>query len=177
MTIIELVSPCKEMKSAAIVYRQEHFDHGEMIINGSSLFDKIDSYDEWLLHIARNSNEETVPPDWVVSSVFFGVRKSDNKIIGVIDCRHYLNDFLREYGGHIGYAVRPSERGKGYATQMLNLALEHYKRLKVSKVMLGCYKENLPSVRTIEKNGGILEKEMSYIDGKPMFVYWIELNW
>jgi len=175
MSTIELLPPCKDMEAEALTFRQEHFDHGEAIINGSSLFDQIDSFDEWLLHVEKNSKEETMQRDWVVSSVFFGVRKRDNKIIGIIDCRHRLNDFLSEYGGHIGYAVRPSERRKGYATEMLRLALAHYRRLQVDKVMLGCYKDNLPSIRTIEKNGGVLEKEILYPDGKPMLVYWIDL--
>ena len=94
----------------------------------------------------------------------------------MIDIRHYLNDFLKEYGGHIGYAVRPSERRKGYATEMLKLAIEYCRSLGIDRVMLGCYKDNMPSIKTIEKNGGALEKEILYLDGKPMLVYWIELH-
>jgi predicted acetyltransferase len=174
MDKIKLVKPCKSLEAEALVYRQEHFDCGEMIINGSSLFDKIETYDEWLLHVSKYSDKETVQPDWVTGSVFFGVRESDNKIVGVIDIRHYLNDFLSEYGGHIGFAVRPSERKKGYATEMLRLALNYCKGLGLDKVMMVCYKDNLPSIRTIEKCGGILEKEIVYLDGKPALIYWIK---
>ena len=175
MDTIKLVVPCKELESEALAYRQEHFDCDEMIINGSSLFDKIESYNEWLLHVGRYSDKETVQPDWVTGSVFFGVRESDNRIIGVIDIRHELNDFLKEYGGHIGYAVRPSERRKGYATEMLRLALDFCRNLELDKVMVGCYKDNFPSVRTIEKCGGVLEKEILYLDGKPTLIFWIML--
>ena len=173
---IKLVFPGEEMKPEALLYRQEHFDACETVINGSALFDKTDSYDEWLNHIQRNSDGATVQPDWVVSSTFFGVRKSDDRIIGMIDIRHTLNDFLKAYGGHIGYAVRPSERRKGYATEMLWLALDYCRMLGIDKVMLGCYKDNAPSIRTIEKCGGVLEKEMMYTNGKPMLVYWINLD-
>lgn len=175
MEKIKLVFPNEKLKTEALAYRQEHFDCGEKIINGSSLFDKTESYDEWLSHVINNSRKETVQPDWVASSTFFGVRESDEKIVGMIDIRHYLNDFLREYGGHIGYAVRPSERRKGYATEMLALALRYCETLGLEKVMLGCYKDNLASVRTIEKCGGVLEKEILYLDGKPMLMYWINI--
>ena len=175
MDKIKLVIPCKDLEADALSYRKEHFDCGELVINGSSLFDTIESYDEWLLHVRNYSDKETVQPDWVTGTVFFGVRESDNRIIGVIDVRHYLNDFLSEYGGHIGYAIRPSERRKGYATEMLRLALDYCKGLGLDKVMLGCYKDNLPSVRTIEKCGGVLEKEIPYLDGKQMFIFWIML--
>jgi len=172
---IKLLVPNKEHKAAAIAYRQEHFDFGEDIINGSALFDKINSYDEWLLYIKKISNKETVQPDWVVSSVFFGVRESDNKIIGIIDIRHYLNDLLSKYYGHIGYSVCPSERKNGYATQMLNLAINYCKNLGLKRIMLGCYSDNIASIKTITKCGGILEREFLYLDGKPMSVFWIEL--
>jgi predicted acetyltransferase len=173
--IIKLVVPSKEHKNAAIAYRQEHFDFGEDIINGSALFDKIDSYEEWLLYIKKISNKETVQPDWVVSSVFFGIRESDNKIIGIIDIRHYLNDLLSKYYGHIGYSVRPSERQKGYATQILSLAIDYCKNLKLKRIMLGCYSDNIASIKTITKCKGILERDFLYLDGKPMSVFWVEL--
>ncbi|MCL2281971.1 MAG: GNAT family N-acetyltransferase [Fibromonadales bacterium] len=173
---IKLVTPSDELKAEALAYRQEHFDCGEMVINGSALFDKMNSYEEWLLHIEKISSKETCPSDWVVSSVFFCVRQSDNKIIGIIDLRNYLNDFLKTYGGHIGYAVRPSERRKGYATEMLSLALDFYKNLGLNKVMIACYKDNLASIKTIEKNGGSLEKEYLYLDGKPILIYWVGIE-
>ncbi|MCL1918299.1 MAG: GNAT family N-acetyltransferase [Peptococcaceae bacterium] len=176
MDTIKLVVPYKELEEEALAYRSEHFDCGETVIHGSSLFDEIDSYEDWLQHIKRNSCEETVPRSWVVSSVFFGVRARDQKIIGVIDLRHKLNAFLKRYGGHIGYAVRPSERGKGYATEMLRLMLEYCRNLGMDKAMICCYKDNLPSIRTLEKHGGILEKETTFTDGKPILVYWIKLT-
>jgi len=172
---IKLIVPTKEYEIAALAYRQEHFDCGEKIINGSALFDKIDSYDEWLLHITQISDKKTLPQDWVVSSTFFGIREDDNKIVGMIDIRHYLNDWLRKYYGHIGYAVRPSERQKGYATQMLNLGLHYCKTLNMRRVMLSCYSDNIASIKTITKCGGVFENEFPYLDGKPMSVFWIKL--
>ena len=172
---IELLAPTGELESSAMDFKQEHFNHGQLVINGSALLDKSESYDAWLKQIENNSDERTVQPDWVVSSTFFAVRKDDNKLIGMIDIRHRLNQFLSEYAGHIGYSVRPSERNKGYATEMLRLGLEYCKKIGLQKVMLGCYKDNIASIKTITKCGGVLEKERLYTDGKPMLIYWIYL--
>ena len=60
----------------------------------------------------------------VHASTFFSVRKSDNRIIGTIQLRHFLTDELEKHGGHIGYGIRPTERKKGYGKQQLLLALE-----------------------------------------------------
>ena len=100
------------------------------------------------------------------------MRKTDGRMIGVLDVRHELTtDFLREYGGNIGYAVRPSERKKGYASQMLRLALKYCQSLSIKSARLGCYADNIASIRTIEKCGGIQVEQKRYTNGKPMLVY------
>ena len=76
--------------------------------------------------------------------------------------------------GHIGYSVRPSERKKGYGTEILKQALEYAKTININNVMLACYKENEGSRKIIVKCGGKLEKEFTYIDGKIIQVYWID---
>ena len=175
MNEILLVSPNKAMEAAALDYRREHFENHEFELHGSSLLDTTNSYDAWLKQLSDNSNEETVNPDWVVSSTFFAVRKSDRKIIGMVDIRHHLNEFLSTSGGHIGYGIRPSERNRGYASKILNMALLYCKELDLSKVMLACYKDNVASSRTIVKCGGILHKEFFNADGKIVQIYWISL--
>jgi predicted acetyltransferase len=175
MDKLELIKPTKELEKEALAYKQEHINNGESELHGSSLLDKIDIYDDWLKLLKDNSNEKTVHSNWVVASTFFVVRKSDQKIIGMIDIRHTLNDLLRNYGGHIGYGVRPSERRKGYATQMLKMGLEYARQIGLTKVMLACYKDNLASRKTIEKCNGIFEKEVLHTDGKIVQIYWILL--
>ena len=87
---ITLVRPNIEMKQKALEYRQEHFDNGEMIINGSELFDKIESYDEWLEKVNDNTSPDTVDSNWVVTDTFFAVNANE-RIVGIIDLRHSLN--------------------------------------------------------------------------------------
>lgn len=173
---IILVKPTKEYEKQAIEYKKEHFENGENVIHACSRWDKMDDYDEWIKLVQKNSNKETVDKNWTVDSDFFGIRELDGKIVGMIDIRHELNsDYLRNYAGNIGYGVRPSERRKGYATQMLTKALEYCKDvIGLDKVMIGCYKDNEPSRKTIINAGGVLEKEYEK-DVETVQIYWIKL--
>ena len=175
---IILVKPTIEHEDKVIEYMQEHYDNGEMTVHGCSKLDKMDSYIEWLKLLEKNSKKETVDKNWTVSTQFLGIRQSDEKIVGMISIRHELiTYFLKNYAGNIGYGIRPSERRKGYVTQMLNLALDYCKNeLKLEKVMLGCEKGNEGSKRTIINAGGVLEKEYLLDDGEIIQIYWIELK-
>jgi predicted acetyltransferase len=173
MEKILLAIPNKDLENQARDYKQEHFSHGETEINGSELWDKTDSYSEWLEMVTKNTCKETVNPNWVLTDTYFAVRESDKKIIGMIDLRRELNDFLKDFG-HIGYSVRPAERRKGYATEMLRLVLETAKQYGLEQVQLSCKKNNVPSVKTILKNGGVYERSFEY-NGEIAGVYLIKL--
>ncbi len=94
----------------------------------------------------------------------------------LIKCiRHFLNDYLEKFGGHIGYSVRKSERQKRYAKKMLELALEKCKELNINRVLLTCSKDNIPSMKTILSQGGVLENEV--LEGERITCrYWIDLK-
>jgi predicted acetyltransferase len=172
MNGIRLVLPTKKHEAQIKEYIEEHIRNGEPDLHGGSLVEK-KPYDEWLTQIKNNADEKTVSPDWVLSSVFFAV--CGNKIIGIIDIRHTLNRFLKDYGGHIGYGVRPSERNKGYATEILKQGLAYCDKIGLREIMLACYKDNIASRRTIEKCGGKLEREFVYSDGKTVQIFWIKM--
>ena len=169
-----LQKPAAEMEQAALDYKNEFFQSGEPVIHGDAMLDSME-YGPWLKQTLENWEKETVHENWVQSSTFFAVRESDGRIVGMIDIRHELNDFLEACGGHIGYSVRPSERRKGYATNMLKMALAYAKGLGLSRVMLACDRGNEGSRRTIEKCGGMLEREFKDADGEWTQVYWITL--
>lgn len=102
-----------------------------------------------------------------------------DRFIGQIGIRHELNDFLLNYGGHIGYGVRYSCWGKGYGTKMLSLALKKAKEMGLTKVLITCDNNNYASVKVIENNNGKLENIVeNTIDGKKVLTrrYWIELK-
>lgn len=170
---IRLEQAALSHRDAAEEMKQEFFDNNENVINGSALFDQM-PFDEWLENTNRNHDPEIVRSDWAVATTFFSIRQSDNKMLGMIDVRHELTvPFLQEYGGHIGYAVRPSERRKGYATRILKLALSYCRSIGIPAVRLGCYTDNMASIRTIERCGGVCIEEKPYLDGKSMFVFQI----
>ena len=173
MDRINLVRPNRDLEQQAIDYKQEHFESGENIISGSELWDKTESYSEWLEAVSRNTNKDTVNPSWVVTDTFFAVRENDKKILGIISFRHELNDFLKDFG-HIGYSVRPTERKKGYATEMLKQVLAVAKEIGLSRVQLSCEKENIPSIKTIAKNGGVYERSFEF-EGETADIFMIEL--
>lgn len=157
MEELKLVIPTKEYENQVMSYREEFYNNGETSLDGCAGLEDVQSYEEWLDFENRLSKK--YGSGYVPSSVFLAVRSIDNKVVGIIDIRHRLSDFLLNYGGHIGYSVLPSERKKGYAKIMLKLALQECKQLRIDKVLLTCDKDNLGSFKTIIANGGILENE------------------
>lgn len=123
----------------------------------------------------RNLEVKDARPNLVPDSTFFCLDVERNIFVGAVNIRHYLNESLLLNGGHIGDGVRPSERRKGIATQMIHLALLECKRLGIEKVLMVCDKENIGSAKSIIKNDGILENEIS-VDGIIKQRYWISTN-
>lgn len=170
---IRLIRPRKEHKNEALAFKQEFIDMGTPIINGSELLDQTDSYEDWLRSVTDNTDERTVNPDWVVTDTFFAVDENE-RIVGIIDLRHTLNDFLKDFGNS-GYSVRPSERRKGYATNMLKSLLDVAKAAGMNELHLSVEKTNIPSIKTITKNGGVYERSFEF-EGELADIYRIELQ-
>ena len=112
---------------------------------------------------------------WVPDTTLFCLDKDRNVFVGAVNIRHYLNENLLRTGGHIGDGIRPSERGKGYATAMIALALEECKKLGIKDVLMCCGKDNVASAKSIVRNGGVLENEVEE-DGHIEQRYWIHLQ-
>ena len=158
--MLGLVRPNKEHKMQALDFKQEFFGNNEKIINGSELLDQMENYEEWLVSVTNNISEETVNPAWVVTDTFFAVNES-NEIVGIIDLRHTLNDFLKDFG-NCGYSVRPSERRKGYATEMLRQILDVARESGMTELHLSVERDNEPSIKTIISNGGVYVRSFEF---------------
>lgn len=166
--MISLIRPDKEIKEKALDFKQEFFAHNENTINGSELLDRTDDYDEWLRSVTANSDPETADPNWVVTDTFFALDEN-GRIVGIIDLRHTLNDFLKDFG-NCGYSVRPTERKKGYATEMLRQILVIAGENGLSELHLSVERTNTPSIKTIIKNGGVYERSFEF-ENEPADVY------
>ena len=126
----------------------------------------------YLEHLEVKDAKEGLVPD----SVFFLLDEERNRLLGAVNIRHYLNDNLLKEGGHIGDGIRPGERRKGYATEMVRLALIECKKLGIDRVLMTCDKDNVGSAKSILKNGGVLENEFLNEEGNIEQRYWIDLS-
>ena len=121
---------------------------------------------------------EKDPPRLLVPSTTFFLTDGE-KILGAIDIRHFLNNGLARYGGHIGYGVRPSRRGKGLAVQMVKMAMPFMRSIDLGRVMICCKKDNAASAKTIKNCGGVLERETEVFEkGEKMTgqIYWVDIK-
>lgn len=148
----------------------EWYDSGEVIVpNAIRRFDYHD-FHNYINHMDNKAEENGFVP----YTTYFCLDEDRNIFVGAVNIRHYLNDSLLLNGGHIGDGVRPSERRKGIATKMIGLALKECKKIGLDKVLMVCDKKNVGSAKSIVKNGGILENEIT-VDGIVQR-FWIKIQ-
>ena len=145
-------------KEDAIAYINEFLEYGSNINGAGGLHRFLDDYEGWLKKLeadyVRVPSEEKVP-----ARTYFLVRESDGRIVGMINIRLALNERLSKYGGHIGYSIRPTERGKGYNNVNLYLGLKVLDRHGIEKAFLDADLDNPASWKTMEAMGGVRVRE------------------
>ena len=155
-------------------YRQEWLDHGGRS-NGDGGLQYSDDIGAWIDLCHLRENPETNPdPQWADAEQYLLMRTGTSRILGMLNFRHRLNDYLAEYAGHIGYGVRPSEWKKGYAKRMLSLCLERCREYGLDSVLITCDHTNEASRRTILSCGGMFERTTTNGD-ETLERYWIHL--
>lgn len=174
MNRLKLVFPTPEYKEKIMAYKREFIKNEDNLAGTGGLKDA-ETFEEWYSAICDNSKEETVRAGLVPQTTLLAISAEDDSLIGMIDIRHRLNDNLLKLGGHIGYSVKKSERQKGYATEMLALALKECERMNLKRVLITCNKNNVASAKTMQSNGAKLENE---IQGENRITqrYWISLD-
>ena len=174
MNRLRLILPMPEHKEMIMAYKREFLENGDSM-DGTAGLRNAETYEEWYKSFCNNLKEETVEDGLVPATTYMAISNDDNSLIGMIDIRHRLNNYLLNFGGHIGYSIRKSKRQQGYATEMLSLALIECLKLNIKEVLITCDKENIASAKTIIKNGGILENEIPEGNGITQR-YWITLS-
>ena len=171
-----LIEPTMAYAKDIEAYRQEFLDiEGSM--DGSGSLRRCATAEEWIEKCRLGKDPATVPANLVPATQFIYVREEDGRVVGMLQIRHYFNDNLRLYGGHIGYSVRPSERRKGHATAMLHDALPRCRELGLRDVLISCLTDNEGSRRTILKNGGVYESTVHEPElNRDLERYWIHLG-
>ena len=137
---------------------------------------------EIAIECAENERKgEGLPEGWVPATTLWLV--DGDRFLGRVNIRHRLTPHLMQFGGHIGYMIRPSEQGKGYGKLQLALALDYCRAhlrdaIGGGKVLVTCDDDNIRSARVIEANGGVLENKVeNFESGRTVLTrrYWIEL--
>ena len=161
----EVIQMCKELNECGDEYPFEGAGRLEKLLNKS--------YEEWLADCEADKTVETINPAWSNGTNYLLVDEN-NHVYGYSQLRHSLKSELINIGGNIGYAIRPTERRKGYATIQLQLLLEKAEELGLEKVLVTCRDNNIGSRKTIEKCLG--EQDKSVPSRYPNIMelrYWI----
>jgi predicted acetyltransferase len=175
MDKIRLIKPCEKYLES---YLDACKEFKEMNINVVSYHDP-DKYNEWKGSIFQRFEEYSkgigLPEGYVPGTVYWLV--DEKNYIGSGSIRHYLNENLKKFGGHIGYWIRPGYWNKGYGTLQLKLLLEKVREMGIEKALLTCDVENIASARVMEKNGGKrIDKKDVEVGGKTRTIYRYEIE-
>lgn len=167
LSTVTLKRPSETLKKAFLVWLKEA--HNE----GTYLFWSMQQVGEDFGKFTKDQLEKEImcPVAQVPESVYWAIQ--DGQMVGRVSVRHYLNEKLKKRGGHIGYQVSTSYRGKGLAKQILRLSLREAKRLGLSEVLLTTDKSNLASQKVIKANNGLLDGSLST---EAHLYYWISLT-
>ena len=166
-----LVKPSEKWHKEYLSFYHEWINSGEPFVpwvigkdpsNFPVMLQELDDF-----HASRS-----IDKGFVANSTYWLISE-DQKVVGVVNIRHSLNENLLKRGGHIGYGIAPSQRKKGHATKILELALQNAKKLGIKKVLVTCDALNVASEKTIIKNGGKQDADFITEDGTIVKRYWI----
>lgn len=177
--VIELIAPTGRMHSSWLTARDEwppgaHQDGAGLHVVADDDLNGPDGFASWVKRLNQQSDRSLPVGEGRVHATHWWIVDGET-YLGAIDLRHYLNAFLLERGGHIGYSVRPSARRRGLATWALGAVLQKAPALGLDRVLLTCDDGNVGSVRTIVCNGGVLE-DVRRTEGGVKCRYWITLD-
>ncbi len=161
-----------------VVYKLTYLDalrefHAELHNLEQDTVTLTQDFESYIRYLERQSTNER--RDGLVPETFYWLI-DDGVYIGRLSLRHYLNDRLLQFGGHIGYEIRPTKRRMGYGKALLHLGLEKARRQGITRALVTCDDDNIGSAKIIEANGGIHENTVLLNHrAVPTRRYWIDL--
>ena len=165
--------PSIRRKEDAIAFINEFYEYHSQINGAGGLHRYLDDYEGWLQKL--DADYKRVPDEnKVPARTFFLIREEDDRIVGMINIRLALNERLSKYGGHIGYSIRPTERGKGYNKINLYLGLKVCDRYGIEKVFMDADLDNPASWKTMVALGGVRIRE--YYDDQDAHCIVVDYN-
>lgn len=172
----QLVAPTPRLHASWLASRDEWGQGVHQSNAGLTGDDDVDTFAgfcAWIERLRREADPAVPPREGRVHATNWWIVE-DGAYLGAIQLRHYLNDFLLDAGGHIGYGIRPSARRRGYATWAVGAVLPKARALGLTRVLVTCDDDNVGSARVIERNGGVLEDVRTTSVGRKRR-YWITL--
>lgn len=154
---LQLVVPSAAFRDSYRGLVSEFVEQGEKLVPFVVGFEHSD-FDAFLEQLADCSRGMGLPDGFVPHSTYWLVHEEAH-VVGVANIRHSLTSTLRREGGNIGYGIRPSARGHGFGTDILRQSLRQASLIGLTTVLLTCGRSNIPSVKVIIRNGGVLESE------------------
>lgn len=164
----EIIKMCEEFRNSSDEYKFEGLGNFKDVVS--------DNYEEFLNNCEKNKHIDKINPNFANQTTYILIDESGH-VYGGGNLRHELKGNLINIGGHIGYGIRPSERGKGYGPIQLRLFLEKAREKNIERTLLTCRENNIPSAKTIEKCCGIKDKSVpSMYEGIMESRYWIDIE-
>jgi predicted acetyltransferase len=143
---VQLIEPDIQLKDEFLAFWRE---------SESAFHEQMTDFNAYVQKRIDHKAGRNLPAGWVPWTEFWLVK--DGRVLGTSSLRHQLTPALEEFGGHIGYVIRPTERRKGYGTEILDLTLHKAAAMEIRHVVITCDDVNIASARIIEVNGGRLK--------------------
>ncbi len=172
---LKLILPNKKY-ALSYLKGEKEYQKEKMIVaagGGTGLFTSLKDFHVYNKKMTGRRKGINLKKGRVPSTLYWAV--VGDKVVGRLDLRQKSNKLLSKTGGYIGYAIVPSERRKGYGTEMLRLGLQKAKKFYKNKILITCAENNIGSRKVIEKNGGIFINKMKNPENELMLRFWIKI--
>lgn len=174
---MNLVRPTDEYRESFIAALDETLesdpDNLQMMTKDLDIDEIRNDFSSFAAKLRSFAQGKNQPPGYVPGTIMWLI--DQNEFIGQVSIRHQLTEYLKLYGGHIGYFIRPSARKKGYGSAILRLSIQEAHKLGIEEILLTCDTTNLASRKIIESCGGEFENTLPPVDDRPEKMrFWIK---